>query len=66
MPISLGGFLSTHKEADLAPYPVVGFVLQVGDAEKFTQTFDFEGLDPFFQSAARYMFHSHRGARVMV
>ena len=29
-------FLWTHKEADLAPYPVVGLVLQVGDAEKFS------------------------------
>ena len=27
----------THKEVDLAPHPVVGFVLQVGDAEKFSQ-----------------------------
>ena len=26
-------FLWTHKEVDLAPLPVVGLVLQVGDAE---------------------------------
>ena len=30
-------FLWTHKEADLAPHPVVGLVLQVGDTEKFPQ-----------------------------
>ena len=28
-------FLWTHKEVDLAPHPVVGLVLQVGDTEKF-------------------------------
>ena len=41
-------FLCTHKEADLALHPVVGLVLQVGDAEKFPQALDFESLDPFF------------------
>ena len=30
-------FLSAHKEADLAPHPVVGLVLQVGCAEKLPQ-----------------------------
>ena len=30
-------FLWTHKGVDLAPHPVVGLVLQVGDTEKFTQ-----------------------------
>ena len=30
-------FLWTHKEVDLALHPVVGLVLQVGDAEKFPQ-----------------------------
>ena len=38
----------THKEADLALHPVVGVVLQVGDAEKFPQARGFESLDPFF------------------
>ena len=28
-------FLWTHKDFELAPYPVVGLVLQVGDTEKF-------------------------------
>ena len=28
-------FLWTRKEVDIAPHPVVGFVLQVGDVEKF-------------------------------
>ena len=26
-----------HKEGELAPHPVVGLVLQVGDVEKFPQ-----------------------------
>ena len=42
-------FLWTHKEVDLAPHPVVGLVLQVGDAEKFSQALDFEGLDIIFR-----------------
>ena len=40
-------FLWTHKETDLAPHPVVGLVLQVGDVEKFPQALGFESLDPF-------------------
>ena len=39
-------------EVDHAPHPVVGLVLQVGDAEKFPQTFGFEGLDPFLSESA--------------
>ena len=31
----------THKGVDLAPHPVVGLVLQVGDAEKFPQALGF-------------------------
>ena len=42
-------FMWTHKEVDLAPHPVVGLVLQVGDTEKFPQTLGFEGLDPFLR-----------------
>ena len=42
-------FLWTHQEADLAPHPLVGLVLQVGDAEKFPHALGFEGLDPFFR-----------------
>ena len=42
-------FLWTHKEVDLAPLPVVGLVLQIGDA-KFPHALGFESLDPFFQS----------------
>ena len=53
---SLGGcqkrFLWTHKRAVLAPHPVVGLVLQVGDAEKFPQALGFEGLDPFCSESA--------------
>ena len=30
-------FLWAYKEVDLAPHPVVGLVLQVGDAEKLPQ-----------------------------
>ena len=39
--------LKGRKEVDPVQHPVVGLVLQVGDAEKFPQTFGFEGLDPF-------------------
>ena len=42
-------FLWAHKEVDLAPHPVVGLVLQVGDTEKFPQVLCFESLDPFFR-----------------
>ena len=38
-------FLWTHKEADLAPHPVVGLVLEEGDAEKFPQALGLESLD---------------------
>ena len=41
--------LWTHKEVDLAPLPVVGLVLQVGDTEKFLNPLGFKGLDPFFR-----------------
>ena len=41
--------LWTHKGAVLAPHPVVGLVLQVGDAEKFPQALGFESLDPSFR-----------------
>ena len=33
---------------DLAPHPVVGLVLQVGDAENFSQALGFESLELFF------------------
>ena len=39
-------FLWTHTEVDLAPHPVVGLVLQEGDAEKFSQALSVESLDP--------------------
>ena len=35
-------FLWTHKEVDLALHPVVGLVLQVGNADKFSQARDFK------------------------
>ena len=38
----------THKDLDLAKHPVVGFVLKVGDTEKFPQVLGLESLDPFF------------------
>ena len=31
----------THKEVDLAPHPVVGLALQVGDTEKFPHALGF-------------------------
>ena len=52
----------TNKETDFAPHPVVGLVLQAGDAEKFPRAFSFESPDPCFQSQqAGSMFHSRRG-----
>ena len=33
----------------LAPHPVVGLVLQVGDAKKFPQALGFQSLDPFLK-----------------
>ena len=39
----------THKGANNAPHPVVGFVFLVGDAEKFPQALGFESLGPFFR-----------------
>ena len=41
-------FLWTHKDVDLAPHPVVGLVVQVGDAEKSHQALGFESLHLFF------------------
>ena len=41
--------LWTHKEVDLAPHPVVGLVLQVGDTEKFPQALGYKSLDSFFR-----------------
>ena len=47
-------FRWTHKEFDLAPYPVVGLVLHVRDAEgKFPHALGFKGLDPFFFRVSR-------------
>ena len=40
-------FMWTHKEADLVPHPVVGLMLQVGDAEMFPHALGFESLDSF-------------------
>ena len=40
-------FLWTHKEVDLTLHPVVGLLLQVGDADKFPHASGFESLDPF-------------------
>ena len=52
-------FLWTHKEVDLAMHPVVGLVLQLGDAEKL-QALGFESLDFFFS------FRSHGGNKTLV
>ena len=46
-------FLWTHKELDLAHHPVVGLVLQVGDAEKFPRALGFGSLDPFLRISER-------------
>ena len=39
-------FLWTHKEVDLAPHPVIDFMLHVGDVEKFLLALGFESLNP--------------------
>ena len=39
-------FLWTHMEKDLDLHPVVGLVLQAGDADKFLRALGFESLDP--------------------
>ena len=44
--------LWTHKELDLAPQPVVGLVLQGGDAEKFAQAIWFRRPESFFVVSA--------------
>ena len=36
-------------EKDLDLHPVVGLVLQAGDADKFLRALGFESLDPCFQ-----------------
>ena len=46
-------FQWTHKEDNLAPQPVVGLVLQVGDTEKLPRALGFESLDPFFFSVSK-------------
>ena len=50
--------LRASKEVHLAPYPVDGLVLQVGDAEKFPQALGVESLGYFFSESAnpRYAF----------
>ena len=42
-------FLWIHKGVDLAPHPVIGLVLQVGDAEKLPKALGFENLNPFLR-----------------
>ena len=44
-------FLWTHKGVDLALHPVVGLVLQVGDAEKFPQALGFKDLHLFLRAS---------------
>ena len=45
-------FLWVHKKDDLAPHPDTGLVLQVGNAEKFTQVpqvLGLKSLDPLLR-----------------
>ena len=42
-------FLCAQQEVDHAPHPVVGLVLQAGDADKFLRALGFESLDPPFR-----------------
>ena len=50
-------FLWTRKEVDLAPHPVVGLVLQVGDAKKSPQALGFERLNSSFFSESASRIH---------
>ena len=54
MPVSVSWQLPEEvhvdpKGVDLAPHPIISLVLQVGDAERFSQALGFEGLDPFLR-----------------
>ena len=53
--------LWAHKKVDCAPHPVVGIVLQVGNAEKFPHALGFESLDLFSESASRVRVSRHGG-----
>lgn len=54
--------MSTHETFDFAPYIVVCFVVQVGDAEVISQAFVFERLDPFSLSQSEvFKSHTNRG-----
>ena len=46
---SLDSRLWYHKEVDLSLHPVVGLVLPVGDAEKFSHSLGLESLDPLLR-----------------
>ena len=46
-------FLRTLKGVDLAPHPVVGLVLQIGETGKFPHTLGFENWFLFTKSASR-------------
>ena len=59
------GFLWTHKEVDLALHPVVGLVIQVGDAEKFPHALGFESLDPFFRVRKHGALHPQKPLRLI-
>ena len=48
-------------EVDLPPHPVIGHMLQVGDAEEFLEALDLESLDLFLSQQAETVSHSHRG-----
>ena len=55
-------FLWAHKAADLAPHPVVGLVLQVGDAEVSSGTWS-RKLGSFSQGQqVGSISHIHRGS----
>ena len=41
--------MRAYKAVDLAPHPVVAFVFQVENAEKFPRALGFESLDPLLR-----------------
>ena len=56
-------FLWTHKEVDLAPYPVAGPLLRLGNTEKFPHALGFESLDSLFLCKQGPCFTAVEGGR---
>ena len=51
LPEQVWSKVSFQRERGLAPHPVVGLVLQVGNAEMFRQALGIESLEPFSRAS---------------